>query len=99
MISVRFTRDGDGRLRSFTAKNHGKSSACAAVSLFVLNTVNCVEALTDEKFSCDYEEEGGFIRFSLSEPPRDGARLLLETLLYGLKSVKEQYPTEIDVKD
>ncbi len=96
MILFKASRDGDGNLIGFTVKNHGRSDVCAAVSLFVLNTVNSIEALTNEPFKCDYKEEGGFIDFKLTEPPAGKeAKLLLDSMTLALNGLKEQYPTEV----
>lgn len=95
MISIAITRGADGDIRAFTARNHGASDVCAAVSLLVINTVNSIEALTDTAFSCDYKDDGGFIRFSLTDAPAREAGLLLDAMLLGLRSVAEQYADEI----
>jgi uncharacterized protein YsxB (DUF464 family) len=89
----------EGDENSFTVKSHGATYVCSAVSMLVLNTVNSIEALTDEPFKCDYNEDGGYISFSLSEPPAGKeAKLLLDAMRLGIKSVKEEYPSEIEVK-
>ncbi len=99
MISFKASRGKNGSLVGFTVKNHGRSDVCAAVSLFVLNTVNSIEALTDEPFKCDYKEEGGFIDFKLTEPPAGAeAKLLLDSMELALNGLKEQYPSEIKLK-
>ena len=100
MIKLEITRDAQGGLTAFTVRNHGASHVCAAVSLLVLNTVNAVEALTNAKFSCDHAPEGGFIAFALQSArdtaPGREAGLLLDAMLLGLTSVKEQYPQDFD---
>ncbi|MCL2360194.1 MAG: ribosomal-processing cysteine protease Prp [Defluviitaleaceae bacterium] len=80
---------------SFTVKNHGDSYVCSAVSMLVLNTVNSIEALTDQAFDCDYNNEGGYISFYLTGPMRSGTAILLDSMILGLTSVQDQYPTEI----
>jgi uncharacterized protein YsxB (DUF464 family) len=89
----------EGDENSFKVKNHGRTDVCAAVSMLVLNTVNAIEALTDEPFKCDSNDEGGYIRFALTEPPAGKeARLLLDTMWLGINTVKEEYPAEIKIK-
>ena len=99
MISVTVECDRKKRIRAFTATDHGKSEVCAAVSLMVLNTVNSIEALTDEPFSTDFYEEGGLLRFIMENPPKQKSRLLLESMLLGLRQVKDKYPEEIEIKE
>ena len=89
----------DGQFCAFTVKNHGGSYVCGAVSMLVLNTVNCIEALTNQDFDCDYETQGGYIRFALKGPRGEEAGLLLDAMLFGLRDVQKQYPNEINLKE
>ena len=100
MIKLEATCDAQGGLVAFTVRNHGSSHVCAAVSLLVLNTVNAVEALTDAQFTCDHDPKGGYINFAL-QSARDTtigreAGLLLDAMMLGLTSVKEQYPQDFE---
>ena len=103
MISVTISRNPAGRIYGFSVLNHSKSDVCAAVSLLTLNTVNSIEALTDETFNCDYNPEGGFLQVELPrvkeglESPSAG--LLLDAMALGLHSVKENYSNEIEIED
>jgi len=96
VISVKIQRKL-GQIQSFVIKNHGSSDVCAAVSLLTLNTVNCIEAFTTESFTCDYNPEGGFLKWERKgdNPEVD---LLLNTMVFGLNSVKENYGTEIRIE-
>ena len=97
MISVSIRRK-KGRIKTFTVADHGKTNVCAAVSLLTLNTVNSIEALTSTHFTCEYNPEGGFLWFELKESNPE-ACLLLEAMALGLKSVKENYGSEIELID
>ena len=103
MISVTICRNPQGRIWGFTVIDHGKTDVCAAVSLLTLNTANSLEALTDEPLTCDYNPEGGFLKLQLPQV-KEGhispkADLLLESMALGLRSVKENYNSEIEIKD
>jgi uncharacterized protein YsxB (DUF464 family) len=98
LISIR-RNIKNGRISAFTAENHGRSEVCAAVSLMVLNTVNSVEALTGEPFKCEYDENGGFIDFSMDKAPGKNAGLLLESMWLGLRSVRDKYDNEINLSE
>jgi len=103
MISVTIRRNPKGHIYGFTVLDHGKTDVCAAVSLLTLNTANSLEALTDEPFHCDYNPEGGFLQLELPQI-KEGhnslkADLLLEAMALGLRSVKENYNSEIEIKD
>lgn len=99
MISIEIVRGADGRINAFTARNHGASDVCAAVSLMVQNTVNSIEALTGDAFTCDYNENGGFIRFALTGEYGRETEVLLDSMLLGLRSVKQQYKQEVAIKE
>ena len=101
MINAKIVRDSSGKITGFTVKNHGESIVCAAVSMLVLNTVNSIELLTKDKFACDYNDNGGFLTFSLTEPATrtDGIGILLDAMFLGLTSTKKEYPTEIEITE
>jgi len=103
MITITISRNPAGRIYAFSVFNHSKNDVCAAVSLLTLNTVNGIEALTDEPFTYDYNPEGGFLKVELPlikeghGSPEVG--LLLDVMALGLHSVKESYRNEIEIKD
>ena len=102
MINVSVTRSLRGDVCALRVRSHGDPVVCAAVSALVLNAVNSVEALTDEHFSCEYAEEGGFLEITFpgaqSGLGRD-ARLLTTSLMLGLQSVMQEYPDDIIIED
>ena len=103
MIFVTIDRNSAGCICGFSVREHGKNEVCAAVSLLTLNTVNSIEALIDEPFNCEYDPEGGYLRADLPRV-REGRRcpeadLLLESMALGLRSVKDNYRSEIEIED
>jgi len=99
MILAEVTKDADDKLSAFKVENHGESYVCSAVSMLVINTINSIEALTGQQFDYDYDTNGGFIKLSLQGPRDSGASILLDAMLLGLRSVHEQYPDEIILKE
>ena len=101
MINVKIVRSLSGKITGFTVENHGESIVCAAVSMLVLNTVNSIEVLTKDNFTCDYNENGGFLTFSCDNPSAqtEGIRILLDAMYLGLTTAKEEYPKEIEIKE
>ncbi|MDR3090916.1 MAG: ribosomal-processing cysteine protease Prp [Clostridiales bacterium] len=103
MIKVKVLRGSGAGLSGFEVKNHGGSFVCAAVSMFSINTVNALETLLKEELDLKAREGGGYLRFSVksletgAESPM--ARLLLETMLLGLRGASAEYPGEIDITD
>ncbi len=101
MISVKLFRNNNGHICGFQAKNHGDRIVCSAVSILTLNTVNSIEQFTDAQFSCDFNEEGGFLRYFV-EAAKNGdfihdVDLLLKSLELGLLGIKEEYGKHINI--
>ena len=62
---------------------------CAAVSALVINTVNSIEAFTDDHF--EVEEGNGHLFFKLKGTAGEKSLLLLDSLALGLRSIGETY--------
>lgn len=101
MINAKIVRGSNGKIIGFTVENHGDNIVCAAVSMLVLNTVNSIELLTKDKFTCDYNENGGFLTFALTDPSTrtNSIGILLDAMLLGLTSAMKEYPDEIEIKE
>jgi uncharacterized protein YsxB (DUF464 family) len=69
----------------------GEDIVCAAVSVLVINTINAIQALTDDKIDLHTDEKTGEIRFSFIGTPSDKATLLMATLDLGLTGIYEEY--------
>lgn len=78
--------------------NHGDPIVCSAVSILMLNCANSIEEFTDAGFSVDISPEGGDMTIKITEFDTLGkARLLLDSLILGLKSIEISYKEEIVV--
>ena len=101
MINVTVSRNSLGQVYQFIIENHSSKLICAAVSILSQNTVNSIEAFTDEKIEYEYDISGGFLDFCLPDLKNGGENhdvtLLLDTLLLGLGSLREAYPGSIQI--
>lgn len=97
MIKAIVYKNSQNQEIGFEIENHGKKEVCAAVSMLTINTVNAIESFTDDKFSVDFEETGGFLRFFLSKPYSHDALLLLKTLVLGLISIEAEYKNDLKI--
>ena len=70
---------------------HGKDIVCAAVSGLVLNTINSVEAFTEDKFSCAQEEKSGLVEFIIVSQVSKESALLMDSLFLGLTNIQHDY--------
>ena len=99
MISVVITRHDD-RYIGVALDGHagyadaGQDIVCAAVSVLVINTFNSIERFTDDDFSCEAAENGGYLSMVFSEDISDKSKLLLDSMLLGLDEIQKQYGDE-----
>ena len=70
---------------------HGKDIVCAGVSALVLNAINSIEEFTEDKFTCEVQEESGDVTFHLVETPSREASLLLDSLVLGVTGIRDTY--------
>ena len=69
MITVSRIKNEYGNYVGFCCSGHagyaesGSDIICSAVSALVINTINSIEAFTEDKFSCAQEEKSGRIEF------------------------------------
>ena len=104
MINISVSRNARGQVYGFTANNHGKDIVCAAVSALVINTVNSIEAFTEETMSVEIPEgDTGYIKLNLPdiEAGNDNREvdLLLSSMLLGLDHIRNQYPSQVSIDD
>ena len=110
MIKAEIFRNADFVICGFRITGHagyadeGDDIICSAVSMLVINTINCIEAFTTEKFDYSADNEnGGYIDFSLPDIKKGGknhdVELLLETMLYGLNNIEKEYSQYIKIID
>jgi hypothetical protein len=87
----------------FKVSDHGDPVVCSAVSALCINTVNSIEQFTELDFSLDAAQDGGDMSFTvpcLQDGGRDdGASLLLNSLVLGLKQIELDYSNDLKVFD
>lgn len=98
MIKVEFHYNDCNKITGFYISGHagyseeGSDIICAAVSALATNTVNSIEALTDDEFEAECDETGSLklnviTLSSFSE-------LLLNSLQIGIKSIIADYGSD-----
>lgn len=100
MTRITIYRNQDNLYTGFDCVGHagfadaGEDVVCAGVSALVINTINSIDALTQEKFSVETEEENGEILFRLASPSEHDSYLLLQSMVLGLQGIMNQYGNE-----
>lgn len=69
----------------------GYDIICAAVSVLVINTMNSIEAFTDDKFKIKTNEQKGLIEFKFVNNISEKSTLLMNSLELGLQGIKKDY--------
>ena len=79
---------------------YGDDIVCAAVSVLVINTVNSIQAFTEDTFQYDEHKEEDVVSFKVTSKPMSAETdLLLKSLVMGITSIAEEYGKEyIQVK-
>ena len=96
MIQVEIIKDGKS-YRGFSSKGHaeydeyGRDIVCAAVSVLTTNTVNSIEAFTEDRFSGELDEKNGSLSVTFPEPLSADASLLMDSMVLGLQGIQESY--------
>ena len=87
-------------LVAFKINGHAPNYICAGVSVLALNTINCIEKFTRDKFFFDYNKDGGMIDFKfLDHKISHDACLLIKTLAFGLKDIYKTYKNFIKIQE
>jgi len=71
--------------------NSGEDIVCAGVSTLVINTLNAIEAFTEEKFQVETEQSSGLIEVNFEKSVEHDAELLLKTMILGLQDIQKNY--------
>ena len=97
MITIIIHRKGDC-CRGFSVRGHagyadkGEDIVCSAVSALTINAVNSIEAFTKDRFSV--RSDDGLLKMELDGEISEDTRLLLDSMILGLKSIQTQYGNE-----
>jgi uncharacterized protein YsxB (DUF464 family) len=96
MISAVFYYNEHQMIERFSIKGHagyaeyGSDIICSAVSALAINTINSLDTLV--KIPIQYQQdEDGLLECSLLTVDNHDAQLLMQSLVLGLKSIRESY--------
>ena len=96
MTSITVHKQGDKYL-GFVCNGHAgyaefsKDIVCASISVLVINTINSLDQLAGEKIKLVTNEEEGLIDCRFEGQINDKAKLLLDSMVLGLREIKKQY--------
>ena len=100
MITITIYQNKQGQYTGFSCIGHakyaeaGEDIVCAGVSALVLNTVNAINAFTEEIFEADTDQTSGLIDIRFQQPVGHDAKLLIDTMALGLHDIQKNYGTD-----
>ena len=97
MTTITIIKSRNGNYKRVICEGHagfadaGSDVVCSAISVLVINTINSLDELVKAPMQVDSDEERGMIDCRFTENLSEGGRLLLDSLVLGLKGVVSQY--------
>ena len=97
MTHVTIFRNKNQEILGFECVGHagfarfGHDVVCAGISILVQNTINSIQAYTEEGFTCEADEKSGDIRFHFTDVPEHDAALLIDSMILGLQGIQSSY--------
>ena len=69
----------------------GDDIVCAAISVLTINLINSIDRFTEDKITCDQNEDDGYISIFFEQEPSRDADLLLRSFELGVDSIFREY--------
>ena len=97
MTNITIFRNKNQEILGFECVGHagfarfGQDIVCAGISILVQNTINSIQAYTEEGFSCEADEKSGDISFYFTDIPEHDASLLINSMILGLQGIQSSY--------
>ncbi len=97
MITITIFQNQSGQYMGFHCIGHaeyaayGEDLVCAGVSTLVINTLNAIEAFTQEVFDAETDQKSGLIDIRFRHPVKHDAKLLIDTMILGLQDIQDRY--------
>lgn len=99
MITAIFFKDSSGICKGFSIAGHagyaesGSDIICASVSALAINTANSIEAFTKDPVTVNVDENG-LLTLRFDEDVCNNSKLLIDSLILGLKGIANDYNNE-----
>lgn len=97
MTHISIIKSNEDDYRGFTCTGHsgyadsGKDIVCAAISVLVINTINSLDQLARMELKIVTNEKEGLIDCRFTSLGNEKAKLLMDSMILGLKEIKKQY--------
>ena len=101
MTHITFFKNSEKEITGFYSAGHagyaesGSDIICSAISVLTINTINSIEAFTDDKFDVSVNEDEGIVIFKMAMPVSPETSILLKSYELGVSSVAEDNPKRV----
>lgn len=101
--SYNFFKNSEKEITGFYSAGHagyaesGSDIICSAISVLTINTINSIEAFTDDKFDVSVNEDEGIVIFKIAMPVSPETSILLKSYELGVSSVAEDNPKYLSI--
>ncbi|MBQ3796178.1 MAG: ribosomal-processing cysteine protease Prp [Butyrivibrio sp.] len=96
MTTITITTSND-KYKRIECKGHagfaeyGNDIVCSAISVLMINLINSIESLTEDKPLVFQDEKKGILRLSFDKDPSHDAEVLLRSFEIGVESIFREY--------
>ena len=103
MTHITFFKNSEKEITGFYSVGHagyaesGSDIICSAISVLTINTINSIEAFTDDKFDVSVNEDEGIVIFKMAMPVSPETSILLKSYELGVNSVAEDNPKYLSI--
>lgn len=97
MINVTIFRNSNSDYVGFKSEGHsgyaeeGHDIICSAVTVLVINTVNCIELYCKDDYKGTEHAEYGLVEFRLVDKPSHDALLIMKVFTQGITDLAKTY--------
>lgn len=96
MTNIEIIKSKDNHYLGFTVSGHsgyamsGEDIVCAAISFSAINTINSIEAFTDDVAFVSFDEAGTIIECVFDVVPSHDSELLIKSFELGMKDLADK---------
>lgn len=103
MVTVTMKYDAKGLYQGFTISGHADGGEgaeydliCAAVSAVSLTTALGLQDVLGLRGT--FDSSSGFLHVDLTSPLSEKSQVLMETMVHGLETIRDQYPGHLEIQ-
>jgi len=98
MTHITFFKNSEKEITGFYSAGHaGYAESGSDISVLTINTINSIEAFTDDKFDVSVNEDEGIVIFKMAMPVSPETSILLKSYELGVSSVAEDNPKYLSI--